>query len=527
MTPTDPLFSIQWHFPLIGNIEAIWADYSGSGVTVGVYDDGVEAGHEDLAPNYDASLHLVDDLGNPLPPVPLSAFDGHGTAVAGIIGAANNGIGGVGVAWGVTLAGVNIDFDETGLYGSINAPDPTEFLDLVRQGAKFDIVSNSWGSTPLYQAYQSLATYSFDAVVEQAYGDISASGRGGLGTIVVKSAGNNNRDSNGAGLNASRFTITVAATEADGMAAWYSNFGSSILVTAPAAAVTTDLSDSVVNPLVFVDVGFNSAAAFADINGDGHIDAVLGNEDGVLLTYLGDGAGGFTQLIGAVNPFDGVDVGEFSVPAFVDLDDDGIMDLVVGADDGTLRSFANNGAGVFTELLDAANPFNGVNFGPGAAPTFGDIDGDGDIDAIIGNADGTLRTLLNNGAGVLTEAVGVANPFDGVDIGDYSAPALGDIDGDGDLDIVIGGFDGQLRTFTNNGLGVFTELTGASNPFDGVVFSSFSIPSFADIDSDGDMDLFVGFEFGRFVAFMNDGTGSFSGASGYSDGEYTNRFNGT
>jgi subtilisin family serine protease len=254
MLPSDPLYATQWHFALIGDIETIWSEYGGTGVTVGVYDDGVESGHEDLVANYDATQELVDDIGNPLAPLPLTPYDGHGTACAGIIAAANNGIGGVGVAWGVSLTGVNIDFDNTGLYGSINAPDPTEFLDLIRQGAAFDIVSNSWGANPRYQPDQSLAGGSDEALREQAYQEISATGRGGLGTVIIKSAGNDNLDANGSGLNASRFTITVAATEPDGMASSYSNFGASILVTAPAAAVTTDLSGDARHPLDEVQV---------------------------------------------------------------------------------------------------------------------------------------------------------------------------------------------------------------------------------------------------------------------------------
>ena len=59
-TPTDPLYDDQWHFSLIGDIESIWEEYDGSGVSVVVYDEGVEYDHEDLAANYDASMHFTD-----------------------------------------------------------------------------------------------------------------------------------------------------------------------------------------------------------------------------------------------------------------------------------------------------------------------------------------------------------------------------------------------------------------------------------------------------------------------------------
>lgn len=98
MTPSDPLFASQWHFALIGDIQTIWDEFNGSGIHVGVYDDGVDVAHEDLDDNYDASKEVLDAQGNPLPPTPTYAEDAHGTACAGIIGAEFNGIGGVGVA---------------------------------------------------------------------------------------------------------------------------------------------------------------------------------------------------------------------------------------------------------------------------------------------------------------------------------------------------------------------------------------------------------------------------------------------
>jgi subtilisin family serine protease len=293
LTPTDPLFANQWHLAMLGDIQAIWDEYTGSGVNVGVYDDGVEYTHEDLAANYDASLHVVDDLGNPVDPSPVTSADGHGTACAGIIGAANNGVGGVGVAFGVTLTGVNIDFDNTGVYGSVNAPDINPFLSVVGQAAaNFDIMSNSWGAFPEYFSGNGLLGGGFSDLTEQAYATIAANGRGGLGTIIVQAAGNDNEDANGDGLNASRFTITVAATESTGIAASYSQFGANILVAAPAAAVTTDRSDTA--QALDVDAGTFSAPAFVDFDNDGDMDLVSGEEFGAIRAYTNDGTNFFT-----------------------------------------------------------------------------------------------------------------------------------------------------------------------------------------------------------------------------------------
>lgn len=102
MTSTNPLYSSQWHLSQIGDIEAIWEDYTGQGIQVGVYDDGTERTHEDLVGNYDDSLHFAGDDGQP-----NSSSDGHGTAVAGIIGASNNNVGGVGIAYDSSITGVD------------------------------------------------------------------------------------------------------------------------------------------------------------------------------------------------------------------------------------------------------------------------------------------------------------------------------------------------------------------------------------------------------------------------------------
>ena len=235
-TPTDPLFSSQWHFPLLGDIETIWDEFTGAGVSVGVYDGAVEAGHPDLDNNYDASLQVTDFSGITVTP---GTPDFHGTAVAGLIAAESNGLGGVGVAYDASVTGVDI-FDPT-VFGFINGT-LSEFLHVARQQDNFDIVNHSWGGTPTFSDSLNLLLNNFDGQVEDVYATESATGRGGLGTIIVQAAGNDRLDANGQGLNASRYTITVGATDPNGDVADFSNFGTSVLVAAPAGSVTTDVS---------------------------------------------------------------------------------------------------------------------------------------------------------------------------------------------------------------------------------------------------------------------------------------------
>jgi len=223
----------------------------------------------------------------------------------------------------------------------------------------------------------------------------------------------------------------------------------------------------------------------------------------------------FSQYVGQSNPFDQINLGNFSAPNLVDLDADGDYDAVVGAQDGIFNYFKNTGtiiAPTYVKQNGVANPFNGIDVGYASVITFGDIDGDGDLDAFTGSTEGTLRFFRNTGNRTLpafTEVVGGGNPFNGVDLGQTSAPALVDLDGDGDLDLVAGEYDGTFNYFRNNGnvtFPTFSEQTGAANPFNGFDVDLYSRPAFLDVDKDGDLDMFSGSNDGDVHYFENIGT---------------------
>ena len=244
-TPNDPLYSSQWHFPQLGNITDVWNDYTGASIDVGVYDDGLDHGHSDLAANYDDSLHFVYD-GTIYDPDPISSADGHGTAVGGLIGAVgDNNLGVSGGGFEADLTGVNyledIQVFPSNLNWNNNA-DREWYIDRMQTSfewaANFDIMNNSWGSAGLYDT-----SYVFwDNLTIDAFEEVHQTGRGNLGTIVAQAAGNDNMNASGDAVNASRYTMTIAATDSNGDAESYTNWGAGTLIAAPAAGVTTDVS---------------------------------------------------------------------------------------------------------------------------------------------------------------------------------------------------------------------------------------------------------------------------------------------
>ena len=202
---------------------------------------------------------------------------------------------------------------------------------------------------------------------------------------------------------------------------------------------------------------------FVSLAGD--LDLVLGEYDGELSYIENTGtstAPVFVKRTGSGNPFDELDFGKESAPVLADLDGDGDVDLVVGEQGGVLNYLENTvTTPVFVARNGGANPFHDVDVGSTSTPALGDIDGDGilrpvsvdrqrpkithlplagDLDLVVGEEDGELIYLENAGtstAPVFVQRTGGANPFGGIGVGNASAPALADIDGDGMLSVSI------------------------------------------------------------------------------------------
>jgi len=238
----DPLFNQQWYLHNHGqnggtpgldlNVLPVWQDYSGAGVRLAVVDDGISYNHIDLDDNYDGSVDYDADAETD-DAAPVSDFDNHGTAVAGIIGAeANNGRGGMGIAFGSTISGIRLNFEKD--------DGPRQDLNALAQMSNFDVANNSWGYVDLFADNFLDADFAnHDAAVR----NVVETGRNGLGTAIVFAAGNGRMDgddANAHNMGNNRYVISVAALNHTGTHTRYSNPGANLLVSAFGAESLVD-----------------------------------------------------------------------------------------------------------------------------------------------------------------------------------------------------------------------------------------------------------------------------------------------
>ena len=255
-----------------------------------------------------------------------------------------------------------------------------------------------------------------------------------------------------------------------------------------------------------------------DLDSDGDLDLVTGSPDGVFHYFENTGAASepsFTKRNGAANPLDHVDSVTFGIPELADLDGDGDLDLIAGNDViGEFFYFENTGtasAPVFTQRTGRSNPVDGKASGGFTNPAFADLDDDGDLDLITGNFDGDLAYFENTGSAtspVFRQRFGTANPVDGISTTSFSSPELADLDGDGDFDLIVWGWYGAINYFENTGTvtaPIFTERTGADMPLD-IIADDYAPPVLADLDGDGDPDIIALHGSIALLYIENDGT---------------------
>jgi hypothetical protein len=250
-----------------------------------------------------------------------------------------------------------------------------------------------------------------------------------------------------------------------------------------------------------VDVGSESMPAVGDLDSDGDADLLLANKidpdstsTSLVYRFVNQGTAGDPVL-----QQDGVldlPEGYHYAPALGDLDGDGDADLLLGTWKGNIAYYRNTGGGAFEPVNQT---LASIPRGSNSAPALGDIDGDGDLDLFVGESDGTINFFRNEGTPQEPQFTLAAETFNDIDVGHRSAPALTDLDSDGDLDLVIGSRDEGLSLYRNTG----SASSPAFTPADALQLDAprLATPIFADWDGDSDLDVMTGGDSGGLFYF--------------------------
>ncbi|HHG84508.1 MAG TPA: VCBS repeat-containing protein, partial [Bacteroidetes bacterium] len=244
---------------------------------------------------------------------------------------------------------------------------------------------------------------------------------------------------------------------------------------------------------------------------------VLGSAALVLgLHTAGNAQVAFTGPIS--NPFGlSSNTSSFILPKFADMDGDGDLDIMAMQDSSALAYYENTGTATNPQFAAAQwNPFNLAADTSGNYIYFslGDIDNDGDFDMVAGRDSTGYLYFENIGTAFAANFAPPVLDTLGLDSASgsyYSTPTLVDIDSDGDLDIVSGTYYGAkiIHYVENTGTASNPHFEPrVNNPFGLVMLTDYWLPAFADLDRDGDLDVMAGVDNGNFFFQENVGTAS-------------------
>jgi hypothetical protein len=254
-----------------------------------------------------------------------------------------------------------------------------------------------------------------------------------------------------------------------------------------------------------LDVGAESIPSVVDLDRDGDLDLLLANkiepgDDTRSRVHVFENVGSARSPSFRAREALDVPAAFHHAPAFGDLDDDGDADLVLGSWGPRIAWYRNTGdSGIPSfELVDSAAAV--LTRGSNATPAVADLDGDGDLDLLVGEAGGTLNFYRNEGLGGAPRFQLVDDAFESIDVGRRSAPVLADLDGDGLVELLVGSESEGVVLFRQAGV---QERRFVRDETFRLEVPPLSAPTVGDLDGDGDLDLVVGLAGGGAYYYEN------------------------
>jgi hypothetical protein len=250
------------------------------------------------------------------------------------------------------------------------------------------------------------------------------------------------------------------------------------------------------------DLGSETAPALADLDADGDLDLLVGNkiepEGDVAGLYLLENVGSARAPSFRMRSRLPVGPAYHYAPTLGDLDGDGDPDLVLGTWRDALLYYRNDGSRTEPRFVLADSMLVQLSRGSHASPTLGDLDGDGDLDLFVGEASGTINHFRNDGTRSAPKFSLVTDQWNDLQEGRRTAPRLVDLDGDRDLDLVIGMEAGAPILFRNDGS---PREAAFRREREAQTWPALSVPAFGDLNGDGITDALLGNAAGGLLHF--------------------------
>jgi YD repeat-containing protein len=234
--------------------------------------------------------------------------------------------------------------------------------------------------------------------------------------------------------------------------------------------------------------------AVGDLDGDGAPDVVVANH-GQSRLLRNDGSGTLVDETATRLPT--LDTVTTAV-ALGDVDGDGALDLLLADARGPNRLLRNDGSGTFVDETITRLP---SQHQASLGLALGDVDGDTDLDLVVANWNSQNRLFLNDGSGVFTEGTAGRLP---VESDPSVAVVVDDVDANGTRDLVVANHNAPSRLLLNNGLGVFTDVSATHLP---ASVGELLDATLADVDRDGDPDLLLAAGAAGLWLWLNTGSG--------------------